>query len=93
MTINTQTYQAGLPAPHSGVVLRALGHIRNAWKAYRNRRQISMLAGFNEHMLRDIGLTSADVEFALQEPLWVDPSDHLVRTVDSRKRTRFRRSG
>ena len=38
-----------------------------------------MLAGFDDRMLADIGLTRSDVRDAFAEPLWQDPTD-LLRT-------------
>ncbi len=46
--------------------------------ALHNRREISQLASADAAMLRDLGLTPTDVEGALSQPLWRDPSAQLV---------------
>jgi uncharacterized protein YjiS (DUF1127 family) len=47
------------------------------WAAYRNRRAVGALMGWDAHMLRDIGLSHADVASALATPLRDDPSSRL----------------
>jgi acetaldehyde dehydrogenase (acetylating) len=44
-----------------------------------------MLASFDERMLRDIGLTRGDLNDALSEPLWRDPTAVLVRRQRERR--------
>jgi len=53
------------------------------------RRTMSQLAQMSEHQLRDIGLTSSDVNDATALPLDADPSSLLVR----RRAWRERRPG
>ena len=63
----------------SGTVLRALRH----------RREVLRLADLDDRALKDIGLLRADVEGALLEPLYKDPSKVLsVRRVERRDRVR-----
>jgi len=57
-------------------VIRAVSDLSRAW---RHRREIMQLAEFDDHMLKDIGLTRSDVEGALAEPLLHNPSQVLVR--------------
>lgn len=46
--------------------------------AIKNRREINQLAGADAAMLRDLGITPMDIDGALSQPLWRDPSAHLV---------------
>lgn len=64
---------------------RAVGRLAQALK---HRREAAMLAGLDEHMLRDIGLTRSDLRDAYAEPLWRDPTDVLAGRVRDRRRSR-----
>ncbi|MCC7347244.1 MAG: DUF1127 domain-containing protein [Variibacter sp.] len=55
-------------------------------QAYRSRRDLQLLAGFDDRMLRDIGLTRGDLRDAVAEPLWRDPTNVLVRRARDRRR-------
>jgi uncharacterized protein YjiS (DUF1127 family) len=66
------------------VVLRVVDFVR----AYLNRRDIHTLAGFDDRMLADIGLTKGDVRDAIAEPLWRDPTAVLVSRVRERRLAR-----
>jgi uncharacterized protein YjiS (DUF1127 family) len=57
-------------------------------EAWRHRRDAAVLAGLDDHILSDMGLTRADLNDALSEPLWRDPSAVLVRRHDERRRAR-----
>ena len=46
--------------------------------AIKNRREINSLAHADSAMLRDLGLTPMDIDGALAQPFWNDPSAHLV---------------
>ncbi len=62
-----------------------------AWRAMRNRRSVAKLLEWDEHMLRDIGITQGDVRSALSSPLAEDPSYRLgVMSVE--RRAAFRAS-
>jgi uncharacterized protein YjiS (DUF1127 family) len=54
------------------------------------RRTMAQLAQMSEHQLRDIGLTSADVNDATALPLDADPSSLLVRRRAWRERPQAR---
>jgi uncharacterized protein YjiS (DUF1127 family) len=43
-------------------------------RARQNRRQATVLARLDRHMLADIGITRADVRDAFSEPFWDDPT-------------------
>ncbi len=53
------------------------------WKA---RREVSQLAGFDDFMLADIGVSRADVEWAAKLPLTTDPTEALEGRVTVRQR-------
>ncbi|MGL4637325.1 MAG: DUF1127 domain-containing protein [Beijerinckiaceae bacterium] len=58
-----------------GMAVRGVSKIRTALK---NRRQIAQLHQLDDRALKDIGLLRTDVHAALAEPLYRDPSQHLV---------------
>ena len=58
-------------------------------RAIKNRRAATALAGLDDHMLSDIGITRSDLRDAYSEPLWHDPTDVLVgRAAERRTRRR-----
>jgi uncharacterized protein YjiS (DUF1127 family) len=88
MTPPTAATTSGRIAELAGTVaLRIVDFVR----AYRNRRDLQILAGFDDRMLADIGLTRGDVRDAVAEPLWRDPTNILVSRVHERRGTRRRR--
>jgi uncharacterized protein YjiS (DUF1127 family) len=61
---------------------------RKVTQGYRNRREAALLAGLDDRMLSDIGLTRGDLRDAFSEPLWRDPTAILVSRAEERRRTR-----
>jgi uncharacterized protein YjiS (DUF1127 family) len=59
---------------------------RKAALALKHRRDATALAGLDERMLRDIGLTRSDLRDAYAEPLWRDPTDILASRARDRRR-------
>ncbi|MBP0580003.1 hypothetical protein J8I29_11845 [Labrys sp. LIt4] len=59
-------------------VRAVFGKVAGLAVALHNRREINQLATADAAMLRDLGLTPTDVEGALSQPLWRDPSAQLV---------------
>ena len=57
-------------------------------RAFRHRKDADMLAGFDERMLADIGLTRSDLRDAFAEPLWRDPTTILVDRAGERRTNR-----
>jgi uncharacterized protein YjiS (DUF1127 family) len=57
--------------------------------AWHHRNDVAMLASFDERMLRDIGLTRSDLNDALSEPMWRDPTAVLVRRQRERRAARM----
>ncbi len=69
----------------------AVGRFRRQWaEAWRRRRDFAVLASFDDSMLKDIGLTRGDLNDALAEPLWRDPTALLVRRQSERRAHRWR---
>ncbi len=54
--------------------------------AWRRRNDITLLASFDDFMLKDIGLTRGDLNDALAEPPWRDATAVLVRRQRERRR-------
>jgi len=68
-----------------GVAIRVGRWLAHAW---RHRNDAAMLAAFDDRMLADVGLTRADLNDALAEPLWRDPTSVLARRQCERRRAR-----
>jgi uncharacterized protein YjiS (DUF1127 family) len=66
-------------------VVRVGRWVADAW---RHRHDAVALASFDDRMLADIGLTRADLNDALAEPLWRDPTSVLARRQGERRRAR-----
>jgi len=85
-----------------GIVIRAFASVlalvthwvKELLRARKHRRQAKLLAGFDNRMLADIGITRSDVRDAFSEPFWDDPTallreralerriDHAVRRAE-----------
>jgi len=74
------------PGTAFGVLV--LAWTRRLIHAWLHRRAATTLAGFDQHMLADIGLTQADIRDAVSEPLWRDPTDLLRARAQERRLTR-----
>lgn len=77
------------------VAASALNQGARMWTALKNRRIAGRLAGWDDHMLHDIGLTRGDVHAALAGSLADDPTLRLVTLANERRaatRHRARRS-
>jgi uncharacterized protein YjiS (DUF1127 family) len=71
----------------AGIVVE---RVRAVLQTFKNRRDATVLAGMDEHMLADIGLTRGDVRDAVSEPLWRDPTAILVSRAHERRINRRR---
>ena len=82
------------PSPMAWVLNAAAGYVGNGLRSLlqtiKNRRDAIVLAGMDEHMLADIGLTRGDVRDAFSEPLWRDPTAILVSRAHERRVNRRR---
>ncbi len=76
----THTARAGHPLHQLSVSLAE--RIRQ----YRRRRGFKRLLDLDDHMLRDIGVTRAEVEIAANLPLSVDAGQELRRMSLERRR-------
>jgi len=52
-------------------------------RARQNRRQATVLAGLDRHILADIGITRADLRNAFSEPFWDDPRPRCCANAPS----------
>jgi uncharacterized protein YjiS (DUF1127 family) len=87
MTMTMET-QMSTPAPFArssygfaaaAAVVRAIVKQVDALVlALRNRREVTRLLDADPAMLRDLGLTPMDLNCALAEPMWKDPSARLL---------------
>jgi uncharacterized protein YjiS (DUF1127 family) len=48
--------------------------VTGLFQAWSNRRKVSKLGEFDDHILADLGLTREDVRWALNQPFSYDPS-------------------
>jgi uncharacterized protein YjiS (DUF1127 family) len=68
-----------------------LNGMRKFARLLKNRRNARMLAGMDDRMLADIGLSRSDLRDAYAQPLWRDPTDVLAgRARDKRIHRRGR---
>jgi uncharacterized protein YjiS (DUF1127 family) len=73
----------------TGIVALRLRELAQLVKA---RNDAAVLAGLDDRMLADIGLTRGDVRDAVSEPVWRDPTAVLVSRVYERRINRRRSS-
>jgi uncharacterized protein YjiS (DUF1127 family) len=66
-----------------GALFRQISHVLTVLE---HRREVRHLAELDERILKDIGLSRSDVESALLEPVFRNPSVLLVRSVERRNR-------
>src|SRR3954452_25634442 len=86
---DTQTPSLGAWLVNS--VAGSIGNgLRLLLQAIKNRRDATILAGMDERMLADIGLTRGDVRDAISEPVWRDPTAILVSRAHERRVNRRR---
>ena len=71
-------------------VLALLMSVAQRWE---NRRAVKNLLDWDDHALRDIGLTRADVRLALGLGMAEDPSARLSNWVSERRAARLSRAG
>jgi uncharacterized protein YjiS (DUF1127 family) len=63
----------------------AFPQLRRLLSNWRKRRRLHRLADLDDHMLRDIGLSRADIRGVLSQPLDVDPIWELERLASSHR--------
>ncbi|HEX5509363.1 MAG TPA: DUF1127 domain-containing protein [Pseudolabrys sp.] len=67
-----------------------LRRIKAMVRAHRHRRDAITLVSLDDHMLRDIGLTEADVRDAFASRFWEDPTSLLSERLNERRANRAR---
>ena len=55
---------------------------------YRNRAQMTVLAGLSDHELSDVGLNRSDIIAASSLPTDIDPTSVLARIANERRQWR-----
>jgi uncharacterized protein YjiS (DUF1127 family) len=74
-------------AAFAGIVVR---RVQQFARAFKHRHDAAMLAGLDDRMLADIGLTRGDLRDAFSQPLWQDPTVILTSRVRERRVNRPR---
>ncbi|HEU4659873.1 MAG TPA: hypothetical protein VFS63_04360 [Pseudolabrys sp.] len=69
---------------------RGSRRIKTIIRARRHRRDAVRLISMDHHMLRDIGLTEADVRDAFASRFWEDPTELLSERLNERRGNRVR---
>src|ERR1700752_2746998 len=83
----TPSHVAWAVSAVTGIVVE---RVRAVLQTVKNRRDATILAGMDDHMLADIGLTRGDVRDAFSEPVWRDPTAILVSRAHERRINRRR---
>lgn len=87
----TTTARRPSPSAFSSIISVIAAGLQTLSRALKHRRDAKLLAGMDNRMLADIGLTRSDLHDACAEPLWRDPTDVLADRA--RERRRYRSSG
>ena len=87
------TTTSALPLPFAqafiGFAAAAARFGKRVVTAWRHRGDFVLLASLDDRMLRDIGLSRSDLNDALAEPMWRDPTAVLVRRQTERRTVRL----
>jgi uncharacterized protein YjiS (DUF1127 family) len=75
------------------LAVRATTAVANAWKAFKNRREIHRLGELSDIHLRDIGLTRTDLHVVWRMPLGADPTEQLGSFAEARAAADIREVG
>ncbi|OYW60741.1 MAG: hypothetical protein B7X99_17135 [Rhizobiales bacterium 17-65-6] len=85
------TLVAPLSTPVARMLMQVAGFAVKAARAIENRRALAQLGQLDDHMLRDIGVTRADLNDAASEPMWRDGTQVLIlRTTERRAAARMK---
>lgn len=66
----------------------SLGRFQRLFRNWRARRQIAALLDQEDRILDDIGLTRAEIEHVLSQPIDLDPGRELDRVTLTRQHQR-----
>jgi uncharacterized protein YjiS (DUF1127 family) len=70
----------------SARLMRLVPAVKNIFKAAAHRRALmATLAQADGHMLKDIGITSQDLQAACAGHWWEDPTDQLAKLAQERR--------
>jgi uncharacterized protein YjiS (DUF1127 family) len=75
-------------APAAGFTAKLVRGFFAFVRLLQRRHELRMLAGFDDRMLADIGLTRGDLRDAVAQPMWHDPTAILVSRVCERRQAR-----
>jgi uncharacterized protein YjiS (DUF1127 family) len=87
-TLTTSAVPTRFAQALAAIVEAAARLARRLAGAWRHRHDAAVLAGLDDHMLADLGLSRTDLNDALSEPLWRDPTALLARRHGERRRSR-----
>jgi len=88
----SKSFPTALLVAASGAVANGVALVGRVWTARRHRRVVRELLAFDDHMLRDIGVTRGDVAACLAAPALRDPSTRLrILAVERRAARRAQR--
>jgi uncharacterized protein YjiS (DUF1127 family) len=73
------------PSSFALVLAGVAAAIRKVGRVLKNRQDAAILAGLDDRMLSDIGLTRSDLRDAYAEPLWRDPTEILAERAQERQ--------
>lgn len=63
----------------TGALAQVFHAVKGAARSWRSRRKLMALGDMDDHILADIGVTRADVRWALDLPFMHDPACELER--------------
>lgn len=66
-----------------------VGRIKAQWRNWMARRDIRRLADLDDWILKDIGVTRAEIDWATRLPLDLDPAKALERHARIRRESQF----
>jgi len=88
ITLNTPAVSLPSAHPPASFVAAVVRICRQVTKGWRHRHDVALLAAMDDRMLADIGLTRGDLNSALSQSLWRDPTRVLVRLRGGRRMSR-----
>ena len=89
VTETTTLARSGFFAALAAATATVIRAVVNVCRALMHRRMVLEMAGFDDRMLADIGITRGDVHAALSLPMDADPSARLrILAVERRAATR-----
>lgn len=84
-SVHSPTSLSKIGSSLTAAASQLLGLIRPILRMLKHRRDAAVLAGLDDRMLADLGLTRSDLRDALSGPFWRDPTAILVSRVHERR--------